>query len=243
MKIHTYYTDCIGHNPEDEFKLICLWREAWSAQGLEPVVLNEWQARQHPRFAEFNNHVSQLPTINSPAYERACFLRWLALAAVGGGLMADYDVFPVTPEAASIIAGSIPPTYDDLQERSTKDYLLMFQMRNVCPSLVFATEAVALRVCDLFMTSANGRRDMNGKSHVSDQYVLEDWVATSPDWLKQCDVVRDYQGTPDWDRFPCVHFNNGSMVPRGLSPRWKHIPDLLGNLRSNAGLEGNDGTG
>lgn len=220
MKVFTYYTTCPGHDQESELKLIALWRDAWTRQGFEPFVLQEWHARQHPQFNEYHNVVSQLPTVNSAAYERACFIRWLALAQVGGGFMSDYDVFPRRDDFDGDL-GLLPMTGRDLNK------LCMFQSRNVCPSLVYAHKSVAERVCNLFVTTAGGRREINGKPHASDQYMLEDWVATNPDWLVQKDLVRDYEGTPDWDKAKFVHFNNGSMTPRGKVPRWKHIPAIL----------------
>ncbi len=70
------------------------WERRWTAVGYNPIVLTESNARRHPSFNAFDEHVSSMPTINPKSYERSCWLRWLAMEVVGGGLATDSDVLP-----------------------------------------------------------------------------------------------------------------------------------------------------
>lgn len=54
-------------------------------------------APKHPRFAEFVALYYMLPTANPKHYEVSCYLRYLALASMGGGWMVDYAAPPLRP--------------------------------------------------------------------------------------------------------------------------------------------------
>lgn len=218
MKLYTYYTYVPNINPADELRLLNLWRRHHSAVW-EPFVLTEWHARQHPAFADFDARIRALPSVNPPEYERACYLRWLALAAVGGGFMSDYDVFQrpgsMLPELTGAGLGR----------------LQMFQRQS--PSLVYAARHICERLCMTIrgigdQLPALGQREINGKLHYSDQYAIEDIVATGEgeDWITLHNTVLGYMDE-GWEKAVAVHFSNAAMMPRGKTPRWKHIPTLL----------------
>jgi hypothetical protein len=93
LPVYTYYVDVPGLWPVDtQLSLIKVWERSWRRAGWEPVVLTETDAKQHPRFDFFNEHFATKPTKYGEHYTVACFMRWLALANVGGGMMVDYDV-------------------------------------------------------------------------------------------------------------------------------------------------------
>lgn len=87
MRVYTYH-----HNDDPPVRLLDAWGESWQRNGWEPCLLTQRHAEQHPRFDEIFEAVHKLPTVNGREYEDACYLRWLALQQVGGGLMVDYDV-------------------------------------------------------------------------------------------------------------------------------------------------------
>ena len=92
--VFTFFHPVAGFKASDQQEMISLWAEAWKSRGWNPVVLRAWDAQKHPRYATFREAVGKLPTVNQGGYELCCYLRWLALAAMGGGLMTDYDVLP-----------------------------------------------------------------------------------------------------------------------------------------------------
>jgi len=83
-----------GENPKD---LLEVWETFWSDSGWEPVVLTLGDAKRHP---DYKKHIRTLEDSvqfgdNRDKYNYLCFVRWLAMAASGGGLLADYDTFPL----------------------------------------------------------------------------------------------------------------------------------------------------
>lgn len=221
-KLHCFHTNVTPEGLEPEFRLITLWREAWTKRGVEPVVLSEWHARQHPMFTEFDAVVSKLPTVNNFLYERACWIRWLALAQVGGGFISDYDVFPKADGDWNRLI-----EFDHLREA-----LHMFQKRGPCPSFNYASKEVCEWICREIMNGDKGMRDYQGRPHTSDQYFLCDlWTEEEkkPEVARKI-ALHDYVlGYMDegWEKARMVHFSNSAMSPRGRTPRWKHIPELL----------------
>jgi hypothetical protein len=61
------------------------WRRSWAAAGWKPRVLREAHASAHPKYAAFREVYAAMPTPNDGKYELACYVRHLAVAAVGGG--------------------------------------------------------------------------------------------------------------------------------------------------------------
>lgn len=89
-KVYCYYESVPGQGSAAD--LIQLWSASWKQQGWDPVVLGRRDAEKHPKFLPFYKRAASFPTINPPGYDLSCWLRWLAFAEAGGGVMTDYDV-------------------------------------------------------------------------------------------------------------------------------------------------------
>ena len=73
-------------------RLVQEWKSYWYEAGWNPVVLSLDDAKKHPEFDRIWKIVSSQ---GYNTYEVLCYVRWLAMAAVGGGWMSDYDTFPL----------------------------------------------------------------------------------------------------------------------------------------------------
>jgi len=98
MKIYTYYQD-VGFSQESELNLIKIWKQSWSNQGYEPVVLTQSNVENHHFYNEFcykiNNIHEQIMSKSIGKYGLACFVRWLAYANLKEQerfYVSDYDV-------------------------------------------------------------------------------------------------------------------------------------------------------
>lgn len=240
MKIYSYYAEVPDLNRFDELKLITVWREAWTAAGWEPFVLSEWYARKHPLYAALDELVSKLPSTNPARYERACYMRWLALAAIGGGWMSDYDCFPApgllgTP---TIDTGNLAkwPNLANVTDFKFWHTLTGVDMNKIqvlqtpcCPAVVYCAAENAEKFAHAVIAGSwngLGNRPQGDKAHYSDQYALEDLVIRKEDWIQPRSIVKLW-GDAEWEKAPIVHFANAVMGPGGKLPRWKHIPQLL----------------
>jgi len=214
MKIFSFYGDVPELPRGDELRLTILWREKWKSAGWEPVILSEWQARQHPHFEEYDAAISKLPSCNPPIYEKFCFYRWIALAQVGGGWLADYDLF-ATPNGN--------PLWHRLTGAEMNKVIIMQQP--CCPCLVWCSADNAIRLCREFAKGI-GNNPQDARAHFSDQYSLERLVLDGADWIEVRNVVKQYpdEGCKD---APLIHYPNAALGPRNLTPKWRHIPKLL----------------
>lgn len=94
-KVFTYYGP--APTPElitEQTRLLQLWEKLWGQAGFEPLILTEHDAKRHPKFDEWSKALLAKPTVNPAEFERASWIRHIAIAAVGGGLLLDYDCFP-----------------------------------------------------------------------------------------------------------------------------------------------------
>ena len=55
MKIYTYYQD-VGFNNSAELDLIKIWKQSWSNQGYEPVVLTQSNVENHYFYNELDSN-------------------------------------------------------------------------------------------------------------------------------------------------------------------------------------------
>ena len=168
------------------------WRRSWAKQGWNPVVLGIEDAKRNPMFKEFDARCRKLPTVNTAEYELACYRRWMAVAAAGGGFMSDYDVINYgfkarKPEAELVI------------------YESATHCNSVVPSVVGGTAYGFLLGCMAFslpdpnlITSSDG-----GRAHTSDMVVMQ--IFDQKQIYNIAPVVFQY-GQDGWDTAPLVHY-------------------------------------
>ena len=180
MKVLTYYSPCAGLPPQGG--VLERWVNSWAKAGYDPVVLNRSHAEQHPRYSELLQVFKAYPTINPAEYELACYLRWLALDAVGGGLMSDYDVMNVSLFPADI----------------AKTDVLFYERRRV-PCLVQTSEAGSKKLVEHLVHT----KPPAGLHHWSDMVSLmkSDWLA-----VDHCTEI----GDAGWDVSKTIHFAHGA---------------------------------
>lgn len=110
-KYHKY----TGMTDEADAKLLLTWKSAWRAAGWNPKILTLEDAQTHPDYEELDEKLD-LDVVPFGYYDKLCFMRWLAMASVGGGWMSDYDTFPLRGlEDTSIPNGGKLTLYDTVR--------------------------------------------------------------------------------------------------------------------------------
>jgi hypothetical protein len=192
-KVHTYYRPCDDPDALAEQKrILAIWERSWRAAGFEPVILTEAHAKEHPKFEEYRAAFEAKPTINPKAYEMACWLRWVAMAQIGGTLL-DYDVLPF---------GFLPS-----QEARVNSTLPLMLCASV-PCAVMGYKSQYESAIDAFVTCAPTHEQ--GQPHLSDMHAAQQLG------FRSVDICREY-GTAGWKEAKLVHFNHYSCNPRKRS--------------------------
>lgn len=184
--------------------ILRLWCENWQSHGFEPVILTQHHAESHPNFLALDSHIRVMPLMNNSDYEMACFHRWLAMANVGGGLMADYDCF------------NNGFRKDDVDQSGQ---ITIYQPPHV-PSLVSGPSLEYERVInEIFMKFSTSqykdwlKAHSKGGTAVSDMLIL----ANTPELLNGKDIVREFRYHDDsWKSAKAIHFCNGGTGGRKL---------------------------
>ncbi|GAP88984.1 hypothetical protein SAMD00023353_3400650 [Rosellinia necatrix] len=89
--IYCYYDSKVERDAattEAESALLLTWRRAWWAQGLKPIILSAAEAMNNPLYREIQG-AEMDPVLKKD------IMRWLAWDNMGGGLLADYRLFPM----------------------------------------------------------------------------------------------------------------------------------------------------
>lgn len=199
--VYAYYDPAL---PNQEW-MIQKWTAEWLNAGFIPKVIGVSEAMTHPHFEKFEAYFKSLPTINPPAYELACWRRWIAMVQVGGGLMTDYDVLPY-----SLNLGMVP-------EYKTDSLPLIMADNNPCPCAVIGTANQFNNALKWFMANSDKCiKTENGRPHASDQTAVQSgvpWVAI--------DLCFQY-GREGWEKSPMVHYCHAACAGR---PRRDVIPE------------------
>lgn len=90
----TFYQPSDYTSQTESAALLELWREGWKSRGWNPVVLAMRDAAKHGRYQAISDKVEGLPRVGTLSAAQNRFMRWVALARMGGGLMVDYDLIP-----------------------------------------------------------------------------------------------------------------------------------------------------
>lgn len=140
------------------------------------MVLCEADAARHPKFAEYKRKFWELPTEYGHDYEAACFLRWVAMAVWGGGMMVDYDVINYG------FAPQLP--------HKDKMFLIADRSRPLFMGSILAPGVLFQAMSDLFYEWQPDERDWNPNAklfHCSDliymQQCFEAKNRPCPPWL------------------------------------------------------------
>lgn len=198
MTVFTYHEHLPGFN---DLPVLSHWISTWTNQGWTPVVLSRSDAEEYPAFDEYEETVSELPSVNPPGYDLACYLRWMAMQVQGGGLMTDYDVMNVSFTPARLIG--IPPCT-----------LRMFEQCGV-PSAVAGDAEAYQAACRLFTGYCPDPLDLIGtRPHVSDQNILARHISSnaclnSRPFIDSQRLCVQY-GDNGWREAPLLHFPNAA---------------------------------
>jgi hypothetical protein len=222
MKVFTYYMPVPGlWSDVSQRGLIDVWARSWTKQGWEPVVLTEDDARKHPNFSYYKEKFWALPTGYGHDYEGACFMRWLAVAQAGGGMMVDYDVinygflpYDQPPEEMSVFADPTP--------------------ERIFMGAVAGQSQYFQEMADIFALWGPDQYDINtaleaeDKRHCSDLAMLIRMFDTKtypkPDWLKRRDGCALFDH-PSWNTSKLVHYGY-AMRAAGYWPKYEHIEKI-----------------
>jgi len=180
--VYTYYepietmNNCSRRRYQQE-DLIKICSRSWQRYGWNFVTLNYNHARSHPFYHEYSEIIKKLPSINPESYDYHCFMRWLAMSGVGGGLMIDYDV---------------------INNSLHTDSIFLKQMRMTCfqnhvPCTVYGSSYEYYKICQTFCSLSNTEKckvSINNKPHTSDMIMIAYGITN--DNLNQIDYVVDY---------------------------------------------------
>ncbi len=208
-KVHTYFRPGHGEFVEEQKRLLAVWEREWKAAGFEPVILTEDDARKHPRFEEWSKALLAKPTVNPPGFEAASWLRWIAMAHLGGGLMTDYDVVPngFTPERAVEALGSVAQPFPIL----------------LCKKVPCAVVGVAAAYENALNAFVKCKPIIEqGKPHLSDMH-----AAIQLDF-QTIDLCAEYFAS-GWKTAPLIHFPHRRCNPQARS---QVIEQALKELRA-----------
>ena len=157
MNIYTYYDNVLDMLSDTQLELIEIWKESWTKNGWNPIVLDNSYLNYSDDEIEY---LKKLPSVNPENYELSCFLRWNAMANVGGGWMCDYDV---------INCGFSPS--------DAKNYESMSILQMNVPCLVYGTTEDYNRIFKIFSSQSLNfttfiKKEKGELEHVSDMIVI-----------------------------------------------------------------------
>ncbi|KAI1748536.1 hypothetical protein F4782DRAFT_516958 [Xylaria castorea] len=98
--IYCYYDTTIERDTateEAESALLLTWRRAWWAQGFKPVILSHVEAMNNPLYTVMQG-AEMNPTLKKDV------MKWFAWDNMGGGLLADYKLFPMGPRQGHLLS-------------------------------------------------------------------------------------------------------------------------------------------
>ena len=172
--------------------IVAVWKKNWQRHGWRPIVMGREMAKRHPMFGDFITKIRTFPTINDPAYEEACYIRWLAFeimldATDGRATMSDYDVFN---------------NGFTVEDQGTED-IVCHEITQV-PCLVSANKKGAREIVEFIMS----RNPDHAIGHYSDMIAFKesDWPVSG-----FCQELGEKRGDCPWRQSKTIHAASGAI--------------------------------
>lgn len=221
--VYTYY-ERISSTYQEEEQLLDLWKKTWAAQGWNPVVLTLKDAKLDEKLYEkLSLKIDAWPTVNNKLYEKACYVRWLALLnhvkenKLSCALMTDYDVinYGYTPKMDFAV---VPET----------NQLYVFNERELhvpCALKFNGPELLSRLINDMLtIVNANWFVMINGQKHFSDMYFFMKWLKTIDESsILHLPIVSEYLTDESWLNSSLVHFWAATAKTTKESTKYKTI--------------------
>jgi hypothetical protein len=174
--IYTYYEPLrIGRDYTEE-DLIKICAKSWEKNGWKLVVLNYEIAKSHYFYSAYSEIVKQLPSVNPKSYDYHCYMRWLAMSNIGGGIMIDYDVVNLS-----------------LTDDSIFQQKIITGFQGHVPCVVSGTAEQYLEVCKTFCQLRDNKKCLSNsyhKLHTSDMMMIA--MGFKEEQFNKINYVADY---------------------------------------------------
>jgi hypothetical protein len=157
--VYTYYENIKDINRSyTQEELINICSKSWKKNGWRLVILNYDVAKSHDFYSSYSEIIKQLPSVNPGTYDYHCYMRWLAMSKIGGGIMIDYDVV------------NLSLTDDSIFKQKT---ITAFQGH--VPCVVSGSAEQYLDVCKTFCQLKDNEKcllSLDNKIHTSDMIMI-----------------------------------------------------------------------
>lgn len=198
MNIYAFY-EKINNEIDIEYqKIIEIWKNSWQSNGWNPIILTLEDSKKHPDFQNFYNVIDKYPSIHHKQYIDMCYLRWLAIANLGGWYT-DVDM---------INYGFKPIDYADQ---------VVSCSHNICPTTIYMPKEKYQK----YIVDSLKFYDFNDEDVYDSQPENKNKIKNTSDMLilhnkkiyKKIDIVLnnqcDYDICHDWNKYSIIHFHGG----------------------------------
>jgi hypothetical protein len=188
--VYTYYEPIDKIDRDNQEDLIKICAKSWKQNGWEFIVLNYEKAKEHKFYLTYSEIIKKLPSINPHSYDYHCYMRWLAMSQIGGGLMIDYDVVNTNFK------------YEDSMLLIDNKKLTVLQ--DHVPCAVYGSSEQYLAICQKFCELIYNPKciiEINNQPHTSDMIMIA--IEFSEKDINKLKYVVDYPNTA-----PLIHCSN-----------------------------------
>ncbi len=198
MNIYAFYENINNEIDIEYQKIIEIWKKSWSRNGWNPIILTLEDSKKHPDFEDYYNIIKNYPSIHEKKYIDMCYLRWLAIAHVGGWYT-DIDM---------INYGFKPINYTD--EIVSCSY-------NICPTTIYMSrENYQKYIVDTLKNYDFPENDFYDKITDNEnncKYTSDMLILHNKKIYNNINVILniqcDYDVDKDWKKYSVIHFHGG----------------------------------
>lgn len=209
--IYCYHENVNGLDRHPGLKL---WEESWQKFGWQTKVLSSVDAKKSEIFERFDKAITSFPTVNISGFDYHAFMRWIAVASIGGGISTEPDVINYGLRPEDVI------NWFDI----AKDNIL--QCHSPVPAVLLGTQKAYMNVCEKICNHIVTLEDnFEGRPHLSDQDFSRRYCnGTLVNFYENSFCAEAFNN--GWETAKVVHYGTPYMAVRNLLPKHEHIPNL-----------------